>query len=166
MTTPTPLPESPDAIGESRRASRYMLDVDTSVVPGTPAFLRVFGLANFVPTDTFNLADNTDYDSVDENNILWTGQAIVSQGYALAVTFSDKKYEDQRDPGQAYLKDNTGKLVHIRWYDRAGDPDDAFEGYVWVQWSDGDGGVAALSSTSATLTGDGAKKAITNPKAA
>ena len=162
------LPNAPTAVGQSKRAAHYRVNVlDSSIA--TPAMVQVFGLANVAVTDTFNLVDNTDYDSIDANGDLWTGQTIVSKGWSAVLTTTDKRYGDttpSRDPGQKFLRKNSGKIVKIQWFDRDGDPDDAFEGYAWVQYAEGDGAVANTRSATITLTGDGKKTPIVNPNAA
>lgn len=160
----SPVPVAPTTKGKSQLSSQTLLQVNKSAT-ATPEWETVFGLSAFTYSPTPNLVDNTDYDSVDEDGTLWTGQAVASRSWSCSATLTDKDYGTAsyvQDPGQKFLEDNDGQLVQVRWFDRQGNRDGR-EGSAWVGFSRGDN--SGLSTVSLTLTGDGKPAKIDNPLA-
>ena len=150
-----PLPTAPATKGKSQRSSAYFIDVDTAADPATPTWLRLFGIKSFAPDEATTLQENSDWDDVDENGLVWTSQIPTAKGWTCEITFSDKDYGTatfQQDPGQAALAERDGEQVHIRWYKRNGSGK-VREGFAWVSWKETDAN--GLINATATLTGDG-----------
>jgi hypothetical protein len=146
----------------SALARKWKLDVDIS---GT--FTRVKGLRDFKPVATPDLQDDGVYDdegwgSQTKTGLSWTAELTIIRRYLAS---NDTVY----DPGQEQLRVHANSfgaagVALVRWYDRNGGPE-AYQGYCEVGWVDQGGDRTALETAAITLTGKGARTAITNPDA-
>lgn len=153
------LPTKPATKGKSQRSSAFFIDIDTANSDATPEWLRTFGVKNFTKDRQTTLQENSDWDDVDEDSgLVWQSQVPTGASWSAEITFSDKDYGTtayQQDPGQAFLLDHDGEMVHIRWYRRNG-AGKVREGWAWVSWKETDNN--GLTNSVASLTGDGILK--------
>lgn len=162
-TTKTPL-------GASTNVTKWYLDVDINAGVGTPSWLPVLGLENFVfNPDSPNLEDDSDYDSGGFQSQTKTAAAWSAQGTAgRKVTAADAT---AYDPGQEYLRSKAiGKFgpqntVYCRIYEmQPGGPRvEAYTGHAAVSWEPQGGAMTALDTVQFTLTGQGQLAAISHP---
>lgn len=162
-TTKTPL-------GASTGNRKWYLDVDTAASTDTPAWTGVFGIQEFKDSVEGKLQDDSDFDSEG-----WESQTTTANAWSLVtklkrgVTAADATVYD---PGQEELRaasslTGVGNRVHVRWYEM--EPDgprvEAYEGWATVSWSPDGGDMTALSTVTATLTGQGKRTATVHPDA-
>lgn len=148
----------------SSAASKWKLDIDSSVAQDGSSYIPVRGLVDFAPKVDTTTQDDSDYDSG-----VWGSDAKTRLKWHNDLKLSRKRAAGYvEDPGQALLRaahDQVGTdgVVRVRWYDRNGTPGEAFEGFAEVEWSDDGGASDQLSTVTAMLKGQGARTAITNP---
>lgn len=139
--------------------SKWRVDVDTDISGYTGSWAQLKGMSNFVPALASTIQDATDYDTDG-----WGADAVTARKHNSTGTVLRKKYTGAFDPAQELLRaaadDNT--LIHVRWYARE-TGDEAYEGYVLVQWEPQGGDAPGLAAVNFTLLGQGPRTAITNP---
>lgn len=154
-----------DAPTRSQLARRWRVDVNVGTRT-SPTWAQVRGINNLAPKTPATLQDDSDYD-----NDGWGSQAKTIMNWSLEITVIVRAIEGgARDPGQAVIEDASTEfdddgIVHCRWYERDGGPR-AYEGFAQAAWDEAGGGVDALATANATLTGMGRRVKITNPAAA
>ena|SRR5690242_9267822 len=161
---------APPVTGISKTASRWRMSVDTAYDPDvstwTPDWVEVYGISNLSPgTVEYSSVDDTDYDGVDGSGLVWASNVKVGASWKLSGTHTTKVYGGARDPGAAWLEDQSdaNTAVHVRWFDRAGVK--AYEGYGDVSWTGSGGAATDLSSATFEIAGKGPRAVITNPVA-
>lgn len=128
-----------------------------------PVWAKVWAISEFTPKIDSNLEDDTDYDSAG-----WTSQTKTQLAWMIETkAFRKVNGSGTYDPGQEKLRAaseafGAAGTAHVRWYDLNGSTE-AYEGLAEVTWSPDGGNTKDLSSVSVTLTGKGARTAITNP---
>lgn len=148
-------------------ASKWKLDVDSSVAQDGSSYIPVRGMTDFQPAVNTTTQDDSDYDSG-----VWGSDAKTQLKWQNTLKISRKRAAGYvEDPGQAVLRvahDQVGTAgtVRVRWYDRNGEGSEAYEGFAMVQWSEDGGNTQALNTVSVTLMGQGARSNITNPAGA
>ena len=157
-------------LGTSTLNRDWYLDVDTASSASAPTWAGVFGITNFQYTISANNADDGDFDSGG-----WDSSTKTSQGWSVVATVSRKLQSDVTpaayDPGQEFLRTasdqygNAGR-VHIRWYKNDDAKVEAYDGWAIVDWAPQGGDRNALDTVQVTLTGQGARAAITFPGSA
>lgn len=161
-------------LGGAMLVKDWYLDVD-SVYPGAGAatYIPVSGVMSFKPALNSTTKDSTTFDA---------GGAMSSQKTAdqWVITLKLKRAPQasaltQYDAGQEKLRLASTKygalnLVRIRWYeanDIAGGTlpvTEAWQGIASVEWSEDAEGYDDIRTISVTLTGNGARTAVTpNP---
>ncbi len=148
-------------------ARSLKLQVD-SAYPGsaTPSWIDVKGISTMQSAIAPTLQSTNDYDSDG-----WNDSTKTMLGWSFSLTLMRKGADEASfDPGQQVLEaahDKFGDdgVAHIRWYDRNGATGEAYEGYAEVGWAPAGGAPDALNTVAVTLTGKGARTAITNPAA-
>ncbi|WP_130012138.1 phage tail tube protein [Serinicoccus sediminis] len=155
MSTP-----APETVPTTNR--QWRIDVDTSATE-TPEWTQVRGVTNFVPSQTDQMADDTDYDDG-----IWTSMGVQSRSWAPTVTVRRNIDADSSfDPGQEALRAaaDAGLPAHVRYYNRATPEGEAYEGMVQVGWSPTGGAGPGWQEVGVTLTGRGERKTIAHPDA-
>jgi len=150
----------------STNARKFKLQVDDSDAQDGTGYIDVRAMMEFTPALADTLTDDATYD--DDG---WASQARTGLGFTLTCKLARKKGigSGAYDPGQQVFYDasdqfGSGALKRVRWFDRTGGPE-AFEGFVFVGWTDDGGNATALSTATVTLTGNGQRTRITNPAA-
>lgn len=150
-----PLPTAPANKGKSIRTSAFYLDINTGTL-AVPVWTRAFGIKSITPSGDVTLTDNSDWDDIDPvSGLQSSSQVPISESWGLEVAFSSKDYGTAtyvRDPAQAFLEDNSGVLVGVRWYRRTG-VGKAKIGNAWVKFTPSDN--SGVMNASVTFTGDG-----------
>lgn len=155
------------ALGATTLNRKWFLDVDTNP-GGTANWVGVFGITDFKQGTDTKTGDTSDFGSA------WTGAQNTALGWKVegkvkraTTAASALAY----DPGQEYLRAQAmlvgvAARTHIRFYEMepGGPRVEAYDGYGVVSWSEDGGGQDALSMVSFTITGDGARNAITHPQ--
>lgn len=145
-------------------ASKWILQVDSSVALDGSGYIPVRGMTSFQPAVASTNQDDSDYDSG-----AWGSDAKTQLKWSNVLKLSRKRAAGYvEDPGQAVLRaahDQVGapSTIRCRWYDRNGHGSEAYEGYALVDWSEDGGATTALSMVSVTLMGQGVRTKITNP---
>ncbi|MET7450685.1 hypothetical protein ABZT03_02090 [Streptomyces sp. NPDC005574] len=160
MSTPVQPAETETAL-----ARRYRLELDTSAT-ATPSWVIVPGIQEFDPA-----VDPTQQDSTTYEDGGWADSTVTQLAWSVELTMLHRYHPTTKAFNAAQEKlrlaaesFGSGATIHVRWYDREGRAD-AYEGRALVTW-DADGGATDdLDSVGVTLTGKGAKTAITNPLA-
>lgn len=147
-------------MGISALARRFRIDVSSD---GT-TWVQVKGVTDFNPQVTPNKQDSTTYDSNG-----WDSVEISANAWSVTLKVLRQTVAGVFDPGQELIRARQSQFgaaarLYIRWYDNTGLPE-ANTGYAIVEWNRSKTGVKDLDEAQATLTGDGALTAITNPYA-
>lgn len=155
-------------LGASTLARKWYLDVATNDSSTAPAFVGVFGISEFQPSLEPTLQDDSDYDSEGQKSQTKTAQQwslvfkVARKSQAVATT--------EYDEGQEHIRSKQDLMgianrVYVRWYEMEdnGPRAEAYEGWAAVSWSPDGGPMDALDTVSVTLTGQGARTAITHP---
>lgn len=156
------------ALGATTLNRKWFLDVEDPANPGT--WVGVFGITDFKPGVDTKTGDTSDFGSA------WTGAQNTALGWKVegkvkraTTAASALAY----DPGQEILRAQAmlvgvAARTRIRFYEMepGGPRVEAYDGYGVVSWSEDGGGQDALSMVSFTITGDGARNAITHPQPA
>jgi hypothetical protein len=150
---PAPTPGNPTV------NSKWRVDVDLDTAGYTGNWAQLKGMSNFVPALASTIQDATDYDTDG-----WGQDAVTARKHNSTGTVLRKKYSGSFDLAQEALRAaaDANLLVHVRWYAR-NTGDEAYEGYVLVQWEPQGGDAPGLASVNFTLLGQGPRTAITNP---
>lgn len=129
-------------------------------------WLRVRGMTELKPNLDSNLEDDSDYDSGG-----WGSKTKTGMSWSLEMTFARKVgiTSAKPDPGQEVLRAaatafGAAGTAQVRWYDRTGGVD-AYSGYGTVAYAPQGGKYTDLDFAKVTVTGQGARTAITNPVA-
>lgn len=160
------------ALGASTTNRKWWCDIDTANSTSTPTWIGLFGILEFQDGVEQTMQDDSDFDSGGFKSQTTTALAValtVKLKRAIVAAGTTKVY----DPGQEFLRAASNKMgndnrVHIRYYEMEpnGPRVEAYELFVTVGWSPDGGGMDALSTVTATLTGQGERKAITHPAGA
>lgn len=139
-------------------ARRFKVDVSTDGTTWVP----LKGINDLNPPVSPTLVSADDYDSDG-----WSSFEKTMQSWVLTAKVLRKTVAGAFDAGQELVRarvDGWGDAARIwvRWYDRNGAPE-AYKGWAVVGWAASKTGVADLDEVTITLTGDGARTAITNP---
>jgi hypothetical protein len=160
VTTKAPL-------GATTLNRKWYLDVNTGT-KAVPVWTGVFGITDFKPLTNGTLQDDSDFDgggykSQTQTAIDWGAELKVRRG----VTEADPT---AYDPGQEVLRiaslgmgvDNS---VDIRYYEvtPGGPKVEAYRGRAAVTYEDDGGDLAALSTASIKLAGQGKRTPIAHP---
>jgi hypothetical protein len=142
-------------------ARKFKIDVSTDGTTWTP----LKGVNDFSPQVTPTNQDSSDYDTNG-----WSSSEKTMQAWANTIKVNRKTTAGVYDPGQEIVRaahDQFGDAarVYTRWYDRTPGTPEAYSGLALVGWARSKTGVADLDEVTITLTGDGARTAITNPAA-
>jgi hypothetical protein len=148
-------------------ARKWKVDIVTATSPGPPPVVTwtpVRAIRQVAPGGDPNMEDDSDYDGDG-----WTSEVKTAQAWTLELTLIRKVglTSNTYDPGQEKLRlaafeFGAANIVHVRWYDRNGLPE-AYEGFASVSWAEEAGEPTALSTATATLSGQGKRTNITNP---
>ncbi|MET7333272.1 hypothetical protein [Nonomuraea sp. NPDC005650] len=152
---------------ESMLASAWALEVNTGT-EGAPNWVAVKGLTSFKESIESSMEDDSDFDSDG-----WGSDQVTQRKWKLECEAKRKKQTGSPtfipDPGQQFVL-NAGNLVgvgsnvQIRYFRRDGD-EQAWSGYVSVEYKGGGGEVKVLEPFSFILHGQGERTPITNPAA-
>ena len=151
----------------SELARRWRLDVDTADSASSPTWVQVRAIGEMTPKVTPKMQDDTDYDSDGYGS---STKTLLNWSIEATLITKTSPVTGAVDAGQAKIKAAHDKFgeegqVHIRWYDRNGLPDDAYEGWAQVSWEPSGGKADALDEVKVSLDGNGARTAIINPAA-
>lgn len=160
VTTKAPL-------GATTLNRKWYLDVNTGTF-AVPVWTGVFGITDFKPLTNGTLQDDSDYDgggykSQTQTAIEWGAELKVRRGVtAVEAT--------EYDPGQEVLRIaslgmGVENSVDIRYYEvtPGGPAVEAYRGNAAVTYEDDGGDLAALSTASIKLAGQGKRTPITHP---
>ena len=157
-------------LGAATLNRKWYLDVNTGTY-GAPTWIGVFGVGDFKAGKDPSIEDDSDFDSLG-----WKSSTVTALGWALETKITRKvtaALATAYDPGQEVLRAasdlmGTGNNVDVRWYEMtAGGPKvEAYRGYATVSWVPDGGSMEALDTVTVTLTGKGARTAITHPDGA
>lgn len=143
-------------------ARRYRLQVNTGST-GSPVWTTVTGLTDFKPTISPTMQDDSDYETDG-----WASSEKTAQGWGIEATILLK------DDGSGLFNAGVEKMrlaadqfgdasrVEVRWFDKDGRPE-AYQGTGIVEWERSATGNTDLDGAKVTITGRGARTAITNP---
>lgn len=159
-TTKTPL-------GANTTNRKWYLDINTGT-EAVPTWVGVFGISDFTAALDNTLQEDSDYDSEGyRSSVKTASQWSLSGTVQRKVTAADPT---AYDPGQEALRlaaeeNGVANSVHVRWYEmeEGGPRVEAYEGNGAVVWTPNGGAMDALSSAGFTITGQGARTAITHP---
>jgi hypothetical protein len=154
-------------LGEATTVRKWYLDVNAGT-HASPVWTGVFGITEFQPALEPTLQDDSDMDSGG-----YKSQTVTALAWSLAMKVVRKVQADDAeayDVGQEILRAaaenmGVGNQVEVRWYEMEpdGPREEAYSGYAAVSWSPDGGAMDALDTVSVTLTGKGARTAITHP---
>lgn len=157
-------------LGAGTLNRKWYLDVNTGT-HAAPTWVGVFGVEEFKPSLEPTLQDDADFDSGG-----YKSSAITAIGWSLGMKLARKVQAASAtayDAGQEVLRAASalmgiGNRVEVRWYEMtaSGPKVEAYTGYAAVSWSPDGGAMDALDTVSVTLTGQGARTAITHPDGA
>lgn len=160
VTTKVPL-------GPSTLNRKWYLDVNTGTF-AVPVWTGVFGITDFKPINDTDLQDDSDFDgsgykSKSASAIEWGAELKVRRAVTTALATA-------YDPGQevlrlASLQMGLGNSVDVRIYEvtATGPTAEAYRGKVAVSFESDGGDMAALSSATVKLAGQGIRSSITHP---
>lgn len=155
------LQSEPEAL-ISTSPARFRLDV--RLLGDTNPRKPVRGMTDFKHQVAITKVDDSAY-----NDGFWGSDAKVQGKWTASGTVKRGLGATSRafDPGQEVIRlteDKTGPdgILDCRWYDINGGPE-AYEGLAMGEWQPNGGPKASLDSAAFTLTGQGARKLITNP---
>lgn len=154
-------------LGAATLNRKWYLDVNTGSYEA-PVWTGVFGVMEFKAPKTPTLQDDSDYDSGG-----WKSSTVTALTWAIELKIARKVTAASAtvyDTGQEALRAASDLLgisnrVDIRWYEvTSGGPKvEAYRGYATVTWNPDGGNMEAEDFVSVTLTGQGARTAITHP---
>lgn len=154
-------------LGASTTNRKWYLDVNTGTT-ATPTWTGVHGITEFTPNLEPTLQDDSDFDSGGDKSSTVTARAwSLSLTVARKVTAASATAYDAGQEALRLASEEVGvaNSVEVRFYEM--EPDgprvEAYSGNAAVSWTPGGGGMDALSTVSVTLTGQGARTAITHP---
>lgn len=147
----------------------WYFDVDTSGSVDTPVWTAVNGVTDFKATMDVDTTDDTDFASDG-----WTSEMAVAKSWSIQVKLKRARQSASAayDPGQDFILQNQGGVVHVRWYEMGGDGSsgingmprvEAYEGTAAVKWADDGGDNKALRTATVDLTGRGKRISIAHP---
>lgn len=158
-----------EQLGDTILNRAWYLDVDT-----TPTAAATWAAVNGI-SEFQQALDVAGQDVSDFSSDGWAD----SQAGGKSWTVTAKVWRKRRtgtvayDPGQEYLRLKNGETVHVRYYEMGGDGSaagsgsfprvEAYEGRAFVKWAPEGGSYDAPSAVTITLTGKGARTAITHP---
>lgn len=157
-------------LGASTLNRKWYLDVNAGS-HAVPSWTGVFGVLEFKATKEPSLQDDADFDSEG-----WKSSTVAALAWALECKVARKVTAADAtayDPGQEILRAASDELgtnnqVEVRWYEVTDDGPvaEAYQGYAAVSWVPDGGAMDALDTVTVTLTGQGARTAITHPDGA
>ncbi|WP_439676001.1 phage tail tube protein [Embleya sp. MST-111070] len=159
MSTPTPPVETVTAL-----ARRYRLDIDTGT-SSAATWSPLIGITEFAPKVEPTQQDVTTYDAEG-----WVEQAVTMYAWSVEVTIAHRAHPTtgafnpvQEKLRKAAMKFGAASYVRVRYYDRNGVADDAYQGTALVTWEPDGGGPDEVDTVKVTLTGSGPLVEIANP---
>ena len=160
-------------LGAGTLVRKWYCDINSNTY-AAPTWVGVFGVEDFKPALDPSVQDDSDYDSLG-----YKSSTITALGWTLELKLARKVTAASAtvyDPGQELLRAaaetmGASNRVDVRWYEMGsatgvGPKIEAYRGYAAVSWSEDGGGMDALDTVSVTLTGQGARTAITHPAGA
>lgn len=163
-----PLPTT-NPLGSTTAAAKWKLDVDVSAST-VPDWRRLMGCTDSTANPgTVAMEDDADYDGDGAGSSSAVG---IDWGYTATVRRAPGRATPLiYDPAQEFLRikgrrKGTQNSAHVRFYEfdpNGGPTVEAYEGYAAVAWANGGGGPRALSTSTITLTGQGALLEIPHP---
>ena len=157
-------------LGASTLNRKWYLDVNTGPYEA-PVWTGVFGVMEFKAPKTPTLQNDSDYDSAG-----WKSSVVTALAWSIDLKLARKvtvASATAYDAGQEVLRAasdllGSGNRVDIRWYEvtSGGPTTEAYRGYATVTWMPDGGDMEAAETVTVTLTGQGARTAITHPDAA
>ncbi|MFB7900206.1 phage tail tube protein [Streptomyces xiamenensis] len=158
MTTPTPTAETVTAL-----ARRYRLECNMGS-SDAPDWQLVPGVLEFTPSEEPNQEETTPYEADG-----WGEHAVTQLDWQIEVKLAHRHHPEtgEFNPVQVHLRRTARRFgaasyVHIRYFDRSGQPD-AYEGRALVTWAPEGGDAKALDQVAVTLKGSGPLLEIENP---
>lgn len=145
-------------------ARRYAIDINIGTE--TEDWQRLFGVRAFAPSIEPTHEDDSTYD--DEG---WVGFVRTALAWSAEVTISHRVAEDGTwNAVHRFLRNSSTNFgqsayVGVRYYDRDGAEDDAWQGVALVTWTPEGGEHTNPDRVTVTLTGHGKLVAIANPAA-
>lgn len=158
------------ALAASTVDRKWYLDVNTNT-HSSPTWTAVNGIMEFVGAKESSLQDDSDFDGGG-----WKSSTVTALGWSLE--FKVKRAPTVAsattyDTGQEKLRtlsdlEGTANKAEVRFYEvtASGPAVEAYQGYAAVSWSPDGGSMDATDTVTVTLTGIGARTAITHPDAA
>lgn len=157
-------------LGSSTLNRKWYVDVNTNT-HASPTWVGVFGVLDFKPGLDPTVQDDSDFDSGG-----YKSGSVTALGWTLEMKLARKVREGAPtayDVGQEVLRVASNYMgqnnkVELRWYEmpESGPRVEAWQGYATVSWSEDGGSMEANDTVTCTLTGKGARTAITHPDAA
>lgn len=154
------------ALGTTTGNRKWFLDANTGS-DAVPTWVGVFGLQEFKPSVETTEGDTSDFASG------WKGNQKTALGWTLEGKLkraSTAASATTYDPGQEYLRTKGGQLgvagrVSLRWYemDPGGPRIESYQGWGSVEWTDDGGDMAALSTATFKIVGDGQRNSVAHP---
>ena len=150
-------------------ARRYAIDIQTGVDETTsePIWERLLGVREFSP----QIEPTHEDDSLYEHDgwvgnvrtaLAWSAEVVISHRVNATTGAYNAVHRHLRNSAMAF---GSGSLVPVRYYDRGGAVDDAWQGESLVTWEPEGGEHTNPDRVTVTLTGNGPLVAITNPAA-
>lgn len=147
-------------------ARRYAIDVNISTTE-TPNWQRLLGVREFSPTIEPTHEDDSLYEHDGwvgnvRTALAWSAEVVISHRVDATTGAYNAVHRHLRNSSMAF---GASSLVPVRYYDRNGAVDDAWEGEALVTWEPEGGEHTNPDRVTVTLTGNGPLTAITNPAA-
>ena len=154
----------PDNSDVSALARRYATDINLGT-PDEPDWQRLLGVREFSPEIEPTHEDDSVYE--DEG---WHSHTRTALAWQLEINISHRKSEaGEWNAVQRFLRNSsiqfgTGSYVGVRYYDRNGVADDAWEGKALITWAPEGGEHTAVDRVDVTFQGSGPLREISNPE--
>lgn len=160
MTQPSLPPDEVTAL-----ARRYAIDINLGD-DESPDWQRLLGVREFAPSVEPTHEDDSLYE--DEG---WVSMVRTALAWSAEIMLSHRVGSDgtwnavQRHLRNSSQNFGSSAYVGVRYFDRDGAADDAWQGVALVTWAPEGGDHTNPDRVSVTLTGHGKPVAITNPAA-
>lgn len=155
------MPENSDV---SALARRYAIDINLGTTD-EPDWQRLLGVREFNPEVEPTHEDDSLYE--DEG---WHSHTRTALAWQLEANISHRKSESgewnavHRHLRNSSIKFGSGSYVGVRYYDREGAEDDAWEGRALITWAPEGGEHTAVDRIDVTFEGSGRLREISNPE--
>ncbi len=146
---------------------KWFLDVNTNSY-AVPTWTPVNGIMEFMGAKEVTLQDDSDMDGVGWKSstataLAWSLEFKVKRAPTVAVGTA---YDTGQEALRTYSDlEGTANKADVRFFEvtASGPIAEAYRGYCVVSWSPDGGGMDATDTVTVTLTGIGARTAITHP---